>query len=114
LAGTEDLLELTETEIQNRTRMKFTKTQARACYDAFHGALWCLNGGTREENERNAARCRELLAEQVEVSRQIVASPTKALASDEWLMERMRDLPARLARFDAQYPGRMAEVINFS
>lgn len=94
--------------------MKFTKKQARECYDSFHGSLRCLNGGTRDENIRNAPRCRELLVKDMARAAEILASPSKLLAADAWLMDALSvSLPRSMAAFERGHPVELATVIPF-
>lgn len=96
--------------------MKATKKQARACYDGYFGTLRCLNGGTRDENERNAPRCRQELAPYVEEAARLAANPSKLLAADAWFMRALQeDIPNNFAAFNRQYPETsLAPVVAFA
>jgi hypothetical protein len=83
--------------------MKTTKTEAKRIYDDFHGILRCLNGGTREENERNAPRCFERLGEISNESVDAVANAGKLVRNDEWLMEALTGLPLKYKAFGERY-----------
>jgi hypothetical protein len=86
--------------------MKSTKSQALACYDAFFGSLRCLNGGTSEENKRQAPACLEALEKHAAEAAAIMANPNKALAGDKWLVENLTvTIPARVESFRARYFG---------
>ena len=83
--------------------MKTTKTQAKEIYDNFHGILRCLNGGTGEENKRNAPRCFERISKVAEDSIIALENAGKLLRNDEWLFEALQSLPERARKFGEQY-----------
>ena len=84
--------------------MKATKTQARSCYDSFFGSLRCFNGGTHDENVKQAPYCLTLLIEDAALAASLATNPSKTLTGDAWLMEALTvTIPARLASFKARY-----------
>ena len=83
--------------------MKTTKTEAKAIYDNFHGILRCLNGGTRDENERNAPRCFERLGEISKDAVSAVENAGKLVRNDEWLMTALTELPLKHKAFGDRY-----------
>ena len=97
--------------------MKATKKQALECYDQFFSALRCHNGGTREENIRNAPTCLAGLEAAAARAAELAANPSKLLRADPFLWERLTVLiPERLASFRAKYSPATAEggnVIQF-
>lgn len=84
--------------------MKTTKKKARELYDEFHGVLRCLNGGTVEENNRNAKACLERLIPIAAEAARAIENPSKPLAEDMGWMELLSGIPARLERFKESYP----------
>ena len=86
-------------------KTKATKAQARACYDNYFGILRCLNGGTREENERSSDACRTELEKYVAEAKSLSSNPGKLLAADAWLMRALtEDIPNNFAAFCRHYP----------
>lgn len=86
---------------------KATKMQAQACYDNYFGVLRCLNGGTREENERSSGRCRIELEKYVREAGAILRNPGKLLAQDARLMRALgEDIPNNFKAFCDRYPVR--------
>lgn len=84
---------------------KATKNQARECYDHYFGILRCLNGGTRDENIRNAPHCRESLEPVIAIAKDLASNPSKLLAADAWLMRALtEDIPNNFAAFVQHYP----------
>ena len=83
--------------------MKTTKTEAKRIYDDFHGILRCLNGGTREENKRNAPRCFERLGEISKESVSAIENAGKLVKKDEWLMDALSGLPSKHKAFGERY-----------
>lgn len=84
--------------------MKATKTAALACYDSFFGVLRCLNGGTSEENKRQAPACLEGLEKHAAEAKALAANPSKLLRADAWLWEALTvTIPARLESFRTCY-----------
>lgn len=85
--------------------MKTTKTLAKACYDNYFNTLRCFNGGTREENERSADRCRAEIRKYVDEAAALLRNPSKLLRADEWLMRALsEDIPNNFAAFNRNYP----------
>lgn len=82
---------------------KTTKKQALETYDTFHGVLRCLNGGTKEENERSAAHCYERLKEIADNATELISNPSKHLSNDEWLFSALSELPKKAWRFRVRY-----------
>lgn len=84
--------------------MKTTKKQAMQAYDDYFGVMRCLNGGTREENERMASHCYERLCAVAEGAAVLAANPSKRLSEDAWLTEALNEvIPNRLKSFRARY-----------
>jgi hypothetical protein len=83
--------------------MKTTKTQARECYDSFHGTLRALHGGTVEENLRMAPRCLAELESFAAQAELLAGNPSKLLAADHWLLGSLREIPGRVAVFRSRY-----------
>ena len=91
--------------------MKATKAQALASYDSFFNTLRHLNGGTSEENKRQAVHCLAELEKHAAEAAAIFANPNKALAADAWRMEALGvTIPARVESFRARY---FSNVIPF-
>ena len=82
---------------------KFTKANAKEVCDNYRWTMSYLNGGTSEENERQAPACYESLQVHVKAAAEIVANPNKRLSEDAWLMENLRELPERLEKFRVRY-----------
>ena len=83
--------------------MKTTKTQAREIYDSFHAVLRNLNGGTAEENKRQAPRCFERLQEVAAQAAEAVENPAKLFKSS-WYWEALNvSIPDRLKSYAVRY-----------
>jgi hypothetical protein len=92
------------TETEEQKMAKATKKQAREAYDYFFGTLGNLNGGTVEENKRQAPACYEKLKVHANTAAEIVSNPNKRLSEDSWLMESLSvTIPARLESFRVRY-----------
>jgi hypothetical protein len=84
--------------------MKTTKTQAKEIYDNFFGIMRVLNGGTVDENKRNAPRCFERMTFYAEQAAEAVTNPAKRFRENAWLWEALNEtLPARLKSFGERY-----------
>ena len=83
--------------------MKTTKTEAKRIYDSFHGVMRCLNGGTREENERNAPRCLERLSQIGVEATGAIDNAGKLLTGDERLYDMVSELPGKAVAFGERY-----------
>ena len=83
---------------------KATKREAREAYDRFFSVKRNLNGGTTEENERQAPFCYERLQQEAAIVARLVANPGKLLRNDVWLWEAVSEtIPARLEAFRIRY-----------
>ena len=83
---------------------KATKSQAKKAYDSFYGVLYCLNGGTSEENEKMAAACYERLKQELEKIKLLTTNPGKLLRGDSWLWESLTiTIPNRVDSFAKKY-----------
>jgi hypothetical protein len=83
---------------------KATKKQANEVYDRFFGTLRCWNGGTVEENLRQAPYCYEGLQRHAAEAAQLVSNPGILLRNDDHLWECISEtIPARLESFRKRY-----------
>ena len=82
--------------------MKTTKKQAQEIYDNYMGVMRNLNGGTKAENEKMAARCFEMLREWAEAARAAAQNPSKKLMEDS-LLDMIRALPGKREAFGVRY-----------
>ena len=91
----------------------YSKTDARNAYDRFHGTFWCLNGGTTDENAKNAAQCLSRATEHAAECAAILAAPNGWLKKDHGLLEMLANVRSHLAAFEARMPtyqARLAEI----
>jgi hypothetical protein len=65
--------------------------------------LYCLNGGTSDENKASAAHCYSRLVEVATDAEAAIKNAGKLLKADEWLFGRLSDLSAKTKAFAERY-----------